>query len=96
VRELRNAVERLLILAPGKQINESDVERLLPVAENTVLDPAKPITFDSFLEDAERRFLLDKLRLYGWNVTETAKALDMPRSNLYKRIERYQLTRDDS
>ena len=42
---------------------------------------------------AERAFLLVKLREYDWNVSETARALDMPRSNLYKKIERYGLVR---
>ena len=35
-----------------------------------------------------------KLRAYDWNVSETARALDMPRSNLYKKIERYALSRE--
>ena len=35
-----------------------------------------------------------KLREHDWNVSETARALDMPRSNLYKKIERYSLTRE--
>ena len=46
--------------------------------------------------EAERVFLLSKLREYHWNVAETARALDMPRSNLYKKIERYGLTRESA
>ena len=38
--------------------------------------------------------LTAKLREFDWNVSETARALDMPRSNLYKKIERYGLTRE--
>jgi two-component system nitrogen regulation response regulator NtrX len=33
---------------------------------------------------------------HDWNVFETARTLDMPRSNLYKKIERHQLTREAS
>jgi two-component system nitrogen regulation response regulator NtrX len=51
-------------------------------------------TFEEFKHAAERAFLLAKLRVYDWNVSETARALDMPRSNLYKKIERYGLTRE--
>ena len=40
--------------------------------------------------------MLIKLREHGWNVAETARALDIPRSNLYKKIEKYQLTREDT
>ena len=43
---------------------------------------------------AERAYLVAKLRAFDWNVSETARALDMPRSNLYKKIERYALSRE--
>ncbi len=51
-------------------------------------------TFEEFKAQAERAYLLAKLRAFDWNVSETARALDMPRSNLYKKIERYGLTRE--
>ena len=100
VRELRNAVERLLILAQGKEVTAADVGRLLtgvhravPVASTAGGDAGRG-TFEEFKSEAERAFLLAKLREYHWNVAETARALDMPRSNLYKKIERYGLTRE--
>jgi len=100
VRELRNAVERLLILAAGKQITAADVERLLPSPDGMASELSPEVgrapTFENFKQDAERAFLLVKLREHGWNVAETARALDMPRSNLYKKIERYKLTREDT
>jgi two-component system nitrogen regulation response regulator NtrX len=51
-------------------------------------------TFEDFKQNAERAFLEAKLREYDWNVSETARRLAMPRSNLYKKIERYGLMRD--
>jgi two-component system nitrogen regulation response regulator NtrX len=95
VRELRNAVERLLILASGKVIGAADVERLLPAAEGgeEAVSPAAPLTFEGFKQEAEKSFLVQKLREHDWNVSETARALKMPRSNLYKKIERYGLER---
>jgi two-component system nitrogen regulation response regulator NtrX len=100
VRELRNAIERLLILAAGKQITAADVERLLPSADGMASELPPEVgrapTFENFKQDAERAFLLVKLREHSWNVAETARALDMPRSNLYKKIERYKLTREDT
>ena len=53
-------------------------------------------TFEEFKDAAERTFLLLKLREFDWNVSETARALDMPRSNLYKKIERYALVRESA
>ena len=51
-------------------------------------------TFAEFKEAAERAFIIQKLRENDWNVSETARLLDMPRSNLYKKIERYDLVRE--
>ena len=98
VRELRNAVERLLILAPGKQLTAADVERLLPAqpGDGEPAEPIRPPSFERFRQDAERAFLLTKLREHAWNVAETARALEMPRSNLYKKIEKYQLNREET
>jgi two-component system, NtrC family, nitrogen regulation response regulator NtrX len=98
VRELRNAVERLLILAPGKSITAADVTRLLgdTAAADAMGVAAAPAggTFEAFKHEAERSFLAAKLREHDWNVSETARTLKMPRSNLYKKIERYGLSRE--
>jgi two-component system nitrogen regulation response regulator NtrX len=97
VRELRNTIERLLILANGPRVGVPDVERLVgrASAEPSALGALGSIrTFEEFKDAAERAFLLTKLREFDWNVSETARALDMPRSNLYKKIERYALVRE--
>jgi two-component system nitrogen regulation response regulator NtrX len=97
VRELRNTIERLLILSNGPRIAVADVERLVGrrASESTTLGSlADCRTFEEFKHVAEQAFLLAKLREFDWNVSETARALDMPRSNLYKKIERYGLTRE--
>ncbi len=97
VRELRNTIERLLILAPGPRISAADVDRLVgrrPTEQTSLGSLTDCATFEEFKHAAERAFLLAKLREMDWNVSETARALDMPRSNLYKKIERYGLTRE--
>ncbi len=98
VRELRNTVERLLILATGPRITLGDVERLVGgragEAPGTIGGLEQYGTFEQFKLAAERAFLLVKLRQHDWNVAETARALDMPRSNLYKKIERHGLARE--
>ncbi|MBI1722346.1 MAG: sigma-54-dependent Fis family transcriptional regulator [Gemmatimonadetes bacterium] len=97
VRELRNTVERLLILANGAEVGERDVTRLIGRGGDEVgLSEAllASTTYEEFKDNAERAFLLAKLNEYDWNVSETARRLDMPRSNLYKKIERLQLTRE--
>jgi two-component system nitrogen regulation response regulator NtrX len=104
IRELKNAVERLLILATGSTVTPSDVERLVGKGEGGRGKGAaagaggdaawlRAATFEEFKQAAERAFLLGKLQEHDWNVSETARTLQMPRSNLYKKIERYGLAR---
>jgi two-component system nitrogen regulation response regulator NtrX len=104
IRELKNAVERLLILATGSTVTQSDVERLVGKGEGGRGKGAaagaggdaawlRAATFEEFKQSAERAFLLGKLQEHDWNVSETARTLQMPRSNLYKKIERYGLAR---
>jgi two-component system nitrogen regulation response regulator NtrX len=97
VRELRNTVERLLILARGTGITEADVERLVGGAQTADGRSAELFaapTFAAFKERAERAYILARLRDHDWNVSETARAIEMPRSNLYKKIEKYGLVRE--
>jgi len=98
VRELRNTVERLLILYSGDTIELEDVEALVSGGESgggLGAELLQAESFSEFKEHAERAYLLQKLREHDWNVSETARSVDMPRSNLYKKIERYRLVRED-
>jgi two-component system nitrogen regulation response regulator NtrX len=98
VRELRNTIERLLILSSGPRITADDVDRLVgrrsDASEGGLGSLLDVPTFEEFKHAAERAYLVAKLRAFDWNVSETARALDMPRSNLYKKIERYALSRE--
>jgi two-component system nitrogen regulation response regulator NtrX len=99
VRELRNTVERLLILARAAEIDAADVDRLVGGAAAAGTLPSDLLaadTFAAFKEQAERAFILAKLREHDWNVSETARRIEMPRSNLYKKIERFGLVREDA
>jgi two-component system nitrogen regulation response regulator NtrX len=91
VRELRNGVERVLILASGKTVTAEDIDVLLPIPP---LAPGDGKTLETFRQEAEMRFLAQKLRENDWNISETARSLKMPRSGLYKKIERYGLNRE--
>jgi len=99
VRELRNAVERLLILSPGPEVTLTDVEQALPGELGRNIDlvglaEARPDgSYQAFLEEAERTFLNVRLSEHDWNVSETARALDVPRSTLHARLERLGIER---
>ena len=104
VRELRNAVERLLIMTPRDSIRAADLPAglgLSPATEPAAADPAAPApaassarTLQDFKDAAERAFIVAKLVENDWNVAATAKAIDTPRSNLYKKLEAYGIRRE--
>jgi two-component system nitrogen regulation response regulator NtrX len=93
VRELRNAVERLLILTPTKLISSADVTRLLGLSSSVIVPDEDEVPIDlsepsyaAFRDATDRKYLQAKLAEHDYNVTETAVALGLPRSNLYKKI----------
>ena len=55
---------------------------------------AKAGTLREFKENAERMFLVGKLRENGWNISKTAEVIGTPRSNLYKKLEQYQISQE--
>jgi len=93
VRELRNAIERMLILADGPEIGVADLpEEIRDDAAAMLPDLRGHRTLRQFKEAAERAFLVEKLRQNGWNISSTAQLIDTPRSNLYKKIEAYKIS----
>ena len=96
VRELKNVVERLLILSPEEGIGVADVSALLggggdrPETGGTLTEAR---TLKEFREVSERVFLLRKLEENEWNVTRTAQQIETPRSNLYKKMDLYGIQR---
>jgi two-component system nitrogen regulation response regulator NtrX len=100
IRELRNTVERLIIMADDRVDVEDlkDLVRLEPrvaAADNTdQRGTARPGTLREHKELEERRFLVEALRANGWNISKTAEVIDTPRSNLYKKLEQYNIRQE--
>jgi len=93
VRELRNLVERLLILASGPVVKVADLP-LLPGVGGEANQDASFLDckdFQEFKAKSEGAFLQQKLLENRYNVSKTAEALGMQRSNLYKKISKYGL-----
>jgi two-component system nitrogen regulation response regulator NtrX len=103
VRELRNTVERLLIMTPGDTIDVNDLKEVVrmdgprPAAGGAAeaVDREKPGTLREFKESAEREFLVQKLRENAWNISRTAEVIGTPRSNLYKKLEQYAISQEN-
>ncbi len=88
VRELRNVVERLAILAPGAEITPEDVERALPLRppETRVSAPLLRGSLRETLAEVERQVLLQVLEARGWRMSAAAEQLGLERSHLYKKL----------
>ncbi len=95
VRELRNMIERLVIMVPAETIDIGDLPAEFFRAPSDIITSAMKLsTLQDFKDEAEKAFILAKLREFGWNVSKTAEAIDTPRSNLYKKIEQYNIKRE--
>jgi two-component system, NtrC family, nitrogen regulation response regulator NtrX len=86
VRELRNLVERLVIVCPQARIEPHHLppELFRGVAES----PQQPYsTLHEARSAYEREFILRKLQEHRWNMTQTASALGLERSHLYRKMK---------
>jgi DNA-binding NtrC family response regulator len=89
VRELRNLVERLVILTSGDEVTETDARHLLPLGGGAEGDvryrPGVPLR--TMLEEAERELIEKALTHHGGHMTNTAADLGLERSHLYKKLK---------
>ncbi|MBZ5592695.1 MAG: sigma-54 dependent transcriptional regulator [Acidobacteriia bacterium] len=89
VRELRNIVERLLLLS-GDQVDAATVEATLPKQPSAAgASQSVPATgsLSERVDGFEREVLLAELKRHSYRMTETAKALGLERSHLYKKCQ---------
>ena len=92
VRELRNLMERSVILCPNQTIDESDF------SEELRSDKGEGNSSETSLKDArqefESRFILNCLKGNSWNITETAKQLGIERTHLHRKMRQYEIERE--
>jgi two-component system nitrogen regulation response regulator NtrX len=95
-RELKNVVERLLIMVEGDEVGPEHLAEVLrrPAPEDAPQVAGSAATLRDFKEGAERAFLVQKLREHAWNISATANAIGTPRSNLYKKLEQYEISQE--
>jgi DNA-binding NtrC family response regulator len=86
VRELRNAIERLVILSDGNVVREADVREVLPGAKPVRARYAQGVALRDLMSSAEREIILEALEAHAHHVSNTAKALGVERSHLYKKM----------
>lgn len=92
IRELRNLIERIVIMIPDAVINSDGVKSLIPPADSKVDDILNVNnSFQEFKEKAERTFIIKQLESNSWNISKTAEILGIQRSHLYSKIKKYEI-----
>ena len=85
VRELENILQHAMIISPGNVLNASHLPASFvakAAASLTMENPPKPVRS----REAERVYLIDMLKKNNWNRTQTAKALNIHRATLWRRM----------
>jgi DNA-binding NtrC family response regulator len=88
VRELRNVVERMILLSPDGSVDLNCVQLALPKLQGRAGAATQASgTLADRVDDFERETILAELKRNQFHVTNTAKALGLERSHLYKKAE---------
>jgi len=96
VRELKNVVERLVIMTPGATITAAHIPD--SVGSGAAVREAGAGRMESLMErdtlreardEFEKEFILRKLEEFNWNISKTAEAIELERSNLHRKIKSY-------
>ena len=95
VRELRNVVERIVIMIPKNDITEKDITMFTQTSSSHVDDLLNiSNSFQEFKEKAERAFIVKQLNANGWNISKTAEILGIQRSHLYNKLKKYDIEKE--
>ncbi len=96
IRELKNAVERIIILIDNRKINKKDIEFLYSPGKSSmgdIIDTSN--SFQEFKEKAEKAFIIKQLNANDWNISKTAEVLEIQRSHLYNKIKKYGIEKEE-
>ncbi|MCP3177090.1 sigma-54 dependent transcriptional regulator [Desulfuromonas sp. KJ2020] len=94
VRELKNIIERLVIMTPddvitAKHLPESITGKAGSAGKVAALAAAEYATYKEAKEEFERDFIIQKLEENDWNISKTAEAIEIERSNLHRKIKAF-------
>jgi two-component system nitrogen regulation response regulator NtrX len=93
IRELRNMVERLVIMTPGDVVGPDDLPAPLRPKDMALAgDAGRDRTLREAREAFERAYIMGELRAQEWNMTRAAEKLGIERSHLYRKIRAYGIT----
>ena len=95
IRELKNIIERIIIMIPSDEITVNDISALVPNSVSKTDDFFNVTnSFQEFKEKAERAFILKQLELNNWNISKTSEVLGIQRSHLYNKMKKYNIEKE--
>ena len=94
VRELENTVERAVLLSKNAYIYADDLPDSMTQTAAQMQHAASPSSLKEALAEPEKHIIRQALQANHWNRQETAKALQINRTTLYKKMKRYGLDRE--
>jgi DNA-binding NtrC family response regulator len=96
VRELRNLIERILIMNSNPVYKIDDVKaQIITYSKDSSGFDYSMDSFQDFKDASERAFILKKLNESNWNISRTAEVLGIQRSHLYNKIKKYGIEKEE-
>lgn len=92
IRELKNIVERMVIMVKNHTIKFENVPPVIRMANKEMLQVDEfPTRFKEARESFEKQFILSMLKRNKWNISKTSVMIQVERSNLYRKIKQHNI-----
>ncbi len=91
IRELKNTMERLMIMTPATRIDRSDLPPFIPGRGRdgeTKASPPLPTRLKEARQHFEKEWIVERLRETGWNVHQASEWMGLDRTHLYRKMKR--------
>jgi len=86
IRELKNTIERLMIMTPGTILTPSDLPSFIPQERGEGVPPA-PTHLREARQNFEKEWIIERLRESGWNVHRASEAMGLDRTHLHRKMK---------
>lgn len=93
IRELRNAVERMVVNSEGDTIRKTDIP--LYILNKEIPIRKKGSGLQQMLEEFEEKIILETLKECKYNKSQAAEILKIPRSRLYRKLKKFNILEDN-
>lgn len=88
VRELKNIIERMIIMVEEDEISKNDILSAISVREEILTEES---SLRELVTEYEKKLILDVLERNAWNISQTARELEIDRSNLHRKLRQWEI-----